>query len=418
MTSSGTPSTEQLQDYDIALREAWEEFCDGLKGQIELVYRPDAPTTELDRAWGVRYLSRYINKALNDVLEYLDPEFPQLWVMQHPTSKSFGDNPDCTYLAARIDGSKTYRIVGNRGSVNWIRFVLSPYEEIIGGSTLTGGQVVNFANEDLKTEWDGSFEVIISPDPHEGNWIKPPEGMSRLMIRQFFGEWDKERPVTAVLERVGWEGQVPAPLTAERMVKALRDTNNYISKDADRWFQWAQFYKERTNEFWQGRPNRPPFGGTEEAERNVGRLLNICFWEIADDEAFVIEFTPPEVYMWLFELNNFWMTSVDYRYHFSSINSKQATTEANGSVILVISNTDPGVPNWLDPAGHAQGLIAGRWIGPAPDAPNVKPSGRVVKLADLEKDLPENHKRITREGRLAQLRRLKNGVDNRFGPGR
>jgi hypothetical protein len=134
MDTSENSVTPELQPYDIALREAWSEFCDGLKSQLDLVYRPNTPTRELDRAWGVRYMSRYINKALNDVLEYLDFDFPQLWVMQHPTSKSFGDNPDCTYLVTRIEGTKTYRITGNRGTAPWVRFVLTPYEELVGGS--------------------------------------------------------------------------------------------------------------------------------------------------------------------------------------------------------------------------------------------------------------------------------------------
>jgi hypothetical protein len=416
-TSADKQPTDQLAPYDIALRDAWDEFCEGLKGQLDLVFRPDAPTTELDRAWGVRYMSRYINKALNDVLEYLDPDFPQLWVMQHPTSKSFGDNPDCTYLVTRIDGSKTYRIVGNRGTVNWVRFVLTPYEELVGGSVLTGANVLTLADEDLQVEWDGSFVVTLSPDPHTGNWIKTAPGMSRLMIRQFFGEWDKERPLTARIERVGQEGERPAKLTAARMTQAFRDANNYIAKDADRWYRFVTFYREKPNQFIAGRPTWA--GGTVvEAERTVGRWLNLCYWQLEPDEAFLIEFDPPETFMWLFELDNFWMNSVDYRYHLSSINSKQAVLEEDGSARIAISNLDPGIPNWLDPAGHLEGLINGRWIRPTPAAENVSPSGRIVKVAELPQILPPSARRITREERLAQLRRLRIGVENRFGPGR
>lgn len=405
-----------MTNYNDDLRAAWEQFCEGLKGQIDLIYRDDTPDTELDRAWGVRYMGRYINKALNDVLEYLDPDFPQLWVMQHPTSKTFGDNPDATYMVARLDGSKTYRITGNRGTVNWVRFVLTPYEELVGGSVLTGANIVTLPGEDMKVEWDGSYTITISPEPHEGNWIKPPEGMSRLMIRQFFGEWDKETPMSAMIERVGAEGEKPAPLTADRMIKALADANNYIAKDADRWYRWTSFYKQNPNSFYKGRPSWA--GGTEEAERNVGRWLNIAYFEIEDDEAFVIEFTPPQVFMWLFELNNFWMNSVDYRYHFSSLNSKQAAVDPDGKVRIVIANKDPGIPNWLDPAGHKEGQVMGRWIGPAPDAENVTPTGTVVKLADLASYLPANVRRTTPEQRIEQWRRLKAGVENRFGPGR
>jgi hypothetical protein len=410
--------SEAQQPYDEQLREAWLTFCDGLKDRLELVYRPGVPATELDRASGVRYLSRYINKALNDVFEYLDPDFPQLWVMQHPTSKSFGDNPDCTYLVARIDGTKTYRIVGNRGTVNWLRFVLTPYEELLGGSNLIGANIVTMPGEQLETEWDGSFSVTISPDPHPGNWIRTEPVNYRLMIRQFFGEWDRERPVTARIERVGQEGETPAALTAERMVRALSDAVSYIERDSDRWYRWATHYQQTPNQFIAGRPQVPPFGGGREAERTVGRWLNICYWRLEPDEALLIEFEPPDVFMWLFELNNFWMNSVDYRYHFSSINSKQAQLEEDGSVRIAISNLDPGIPNWLDPAGHLEGLVAGRWIDPGTGAESASPSARVVKVADLPQLLPAGARRIDREGRLEQLRKLTVGVENRFGPGR
>src|SRR3712207_3506903 len=88
---------------DEVLRRAWSDFCDRLKGAAELVFREEAPKTELDAAWGIRYLSRYIVRALAEELEFHDPLFPQLWILQRPTSKTFGDNPDCVYLVARLD---------------------------------------------------------------------------------------------------------------------------------------------------------------------------------------------------------------------------------------------------------------------------------------------------------------------------
>jgi hypothetical protein len=365
----------------------------------------------------VRYLSRYINKALNDVLEYLDFDFPQLWIMQHPTSKSFGDNPDATYIAARLEGSRTYRIVGDRGTASWLRFVLTPYEELVGGSVLTGANIVSLSGQELVVDENGSFELILSAERRDGNWMQLPPGKSRLLIRQFFGNWDLERPLTARIEQVGKEGQTPSELTAERMVTALRDVNDYITRDSDRWYRWSMFYKQMPNSFYKGRPTWA--GGTAEAERNIGRWLNIAYWMLDEDEAAVVEFAPPDVGMWLFELDTFWMTSVDYRYHFSSINSAQAVADPDGVVRLVIANQDPnGAANWLDPAGHREGLIMGRWIDPAPGAENVTPTCTIVKLADLDATLPSDTSRVSADGRVAQWRRQRDGVMNRFGLGR
>ncbi|MBM3947147.1 MAG: hypothetical protein FJ315_07110 [SAR202 cluster bacterium] len=40
---------------------------------------------------------------------------------------------------------------------------------------------------DLRTEWDGSFQLILSPQPHPGNWLKTSPDTYQLGIRQFFG---------------------------------------------------------------------------------------------------------------------------------------------------------------------------------------------------------------------------------------
>jgi hypothetical protein len=47
----------------------------------------------------------------------------------------------------------------------------------------------------------------------------------------------------------------------------------------------------------------------------------------------------------------------------------------------VIARRDPGVPNWLDTAGHARGGLALRWVG-AESIPHT--TGRVVPLRDLK----------------------------------
>lgn len=62
--------------YDQLLKEAWNGFCERLKGASKVVFRDTAPATSLARAEGFRYLSRYISRAFNVVLEYNDPLYP------------------------------------------------------------------------------------------------------------------------------------------------------------------------------------------------------------------------------------------------------------------------------------------------------------------------------------------------------
>jgi hypothetical protein len=62
-------------------------------------------------------------------------------------------------------------------------------------------------------------------------------------------------------------------------------------------------------------------------------------------------------------------------------NSGRAALRPDGSATLVVAGRDPGLGNWLDTAGHAEGTMCFRWLLAADDPP--VPALRVVKLAEL-----------------------------------
>jgi hypothetical protein len=74
------------------------------------------------------------------------------------------------------------------------------------------------------------------------------------------------------------------------------------------------------------------------------------------------------------------MESLDYRYHQIALNHSHVTPRADGSVRLVVAHEDPGVPNWLETAGHRRGTMCLRWVG-AREQP--QPATRVVALRAL-----------------------------------
>jgi hypothetical protein len=90
---------------------------------------------------------------------------------------------------------------------------------------------------------------------------------------------------------------------------------------------------------------------------------------------------PPECDFWNFQLANWWMESLDYRFHKVHVNKHTAVYGADGSVEIVVSARDPGHPNWLDTCGHGRGTMCVRWIR-AKTHPD--PEARVVKLSELE----------------------------------
>ena len=86
------------------------------------------------------------------------------------------------------------------------------------------------------------------------------------------------------------------------------------------------------------------------------------YWELAPDEALVIEATPPRCDYWNFQVNNWWMESLDYRHHRIALNHHEAQLEADGSVRLVLAHEDPGVANWLETTGIRSFNIAIRAV--------------------------------------------------------
>ena len=107
-----------------------------------------------------------------------------------------------------------------------------------------------------------------------------------------------------------------------------------------------------------------------------------AYFDSAEDEMLVVEVTPPECEYWMIALHNHWMETLDYVHHQSTLNCHSAALKPDGSVRFVVAHSDPGMPNWLDTAGHHRGTVGVRWVDP--DVQDVLPSTRVVKVGSLD----------------------------------
>ncbi len=56
------------------------------------------------------------------------------------------------------------------------------------------------------------------------------------------------------------------------------------------------------------------------------------------DEALVIQVKPPDCDTWNFQLNNYWMESLDYRYFNICINKGNAQYNEDGSVEVIVTH--------------------------------------------------------------------------------
>lgn len=386
-----------------SLSLAWNTFCDELKKAGEIPLAMTLPNTERDRTTGYLQLFRNLSLAFDFHYEFNDPLFPEFFRYFGPTRKQGGDNSDCIYVGATVNGQYNYRISGDRGTSKYFSIVL--VEE---GKTPWGGKVTSrLFGQEIVTDDHGQFELIISPDKHEGNWLQSNDKTFRVTIRQYFADWENERPMYASIERISGPEAVTPLLSPEKLAKGLVDSVQWLQESVVYWSKMLERWQQYRNQFksyWQLEENA--------IDATPGGDPLVCYWELDQSEAIIIRVKPPACQYWSVEFGDCWWETVDYRYRLANTNMHYAQLESDGELIVVASHTDPGIPNWLDCSGFSRGYVTYRWM--LSDEHPV-PAVKQVKLRDLYGHLPSNVKRIDEEGRKEQIRTRRSGVLARFG---
>jgi hypothetical protein len=351
--------------------KSWQEFCDTLKSAGSLILAEGSPEDPLDRAEGFRYLSRLARAALETFVEHADPLAPVLHRPVHETAKIGADNPDNYYQHATLSGKYEYRITGSRGTIHYLDFATQTSGVASSGKSRQDGHL---DARDLAIDPDGRFEIRLSCERRPGNWLRMTPETSALIVRQTFLDREREEPAKLRIERLGGDGK-PTPLTPEALDAGLKAAAGLVVGCTALFSGWAKGFQKHTNQL-------PKFD--DKVSMGAGGDPNICYyhsyWKLAPDEALVIEVVPPVCESWNFQLDNHWMESLDYRHHRIHLNKHTARYGADGSVRIVVAHRDPGVPNWIETAGHAQGTMCFRWIRAQA---HPQPQTRVVRLSEL-----------------------------------
>jgi hypothetical protein len=366
--------SEGIRVEQVVEGRAWEAFCDALRDAGAVIRRPGSPADELDRAEGCRYLTRLARLALEKFVEHADPAAPSFYRLSHETAKIGCDNPDSLYLNATIDGRYEYRLRGTRGSAAYLGF--GTYYGHYGSKARSGCSGYLEAS-DLALAEDGSFELVLSCERRPGSWLPMEPDTSMLIVRQNFLDRTRERPAELAIERIGAPGAAgpPAPLSAAALAAGLTDAARFVTGTATLFADWAEGFAREPNVL---RPMDPAVTGGAHGDPNIH--FHMGYWRLAPDEALLIEARPPACDFWNFQLNDHWMESLDYRTRRIHVNSRSTVYRPDGSFRLVVAHEDPGVPNWIDTAGHARGTMGLRWIKAAT---HPTPATRVVKLRDV-----------------------------------
>lgn len=315
-------------------------------------------------------------------------------------------NADTAYRTTRVAADGVYRLRGLKGGLRMFNVSQAPPSPGEPGFK-PGGQRPSHDFNALAEDAEGRFDVVLSaerPEGHAGDWWRMEPTTNKLLLRMVSADWAGEADPTLSIERLDRPVPRPRPTAAdlEARLRRLPVATDFI----------ALLFVDHVEQLRQGGyVNALKVFDVVAMGGLAGQFYYEGAYDLADDEALIVEATVPAQchYRSLILTNGIYETTDWYNNH-ASLNDAQAPADADGVLRIVVSAKDPGVANWLDTSGYAQGLIQGRWFG---CDTNPVPSVRKVALAEVRQALPPETPTVTPEQREAITRERRAALQQR-----
>ena len=376
--------------------EAWQQLVsrlDGLGNRMSAAeVLPDDPVV---RSEAFLHLTQQLLCWLEWSIGYGDPAEPAFQRQNDLVTPWGGPNADNVYRHARVSPHHSYVVRGRMNSCE--EFVLAIREGF--RHTDRPATLAELTASDIGIGPDDDFELIIGGRGPEPNRIPLPEGAIMCSIREYYVDWRAREPATWTIERVSGDPE-PPPSYRSGLDEALDLTERSLVF----WNEYMRAARDRQED--------NTFGSKVDVPRGLGiSQFLFCFYDLAPDEALVVECEAPDARYWSFQV---------YGLHFfrpldlvrtTSLNCLQSAPSADGRVRIVVAHHDPGVANWLDTTGRPTGLLNYRhfWGAPLPN-----PRTKVVPFDMVRAALPADTPTADRDERAAQMETRRRHLAWRF----
>lgn len=354
------------------------------------------------------YMFHYaMRAAVNDpqypaIMRFMTP--PHHWFGRDvPGSRWAGDSPDFIYRVITTSYGPRYEIHGRATSAE---------RPTVTYSLLADRQASSMVHSTLNSvamefSPDGAFTITMDPSPADGrpNHIQTMPDCYAVWVRDQLGDWSTTSANR--LRVVSLDPPSRQPLSDDDLAlwgaNAARDGLYYM------------YYLTRTTFLQDKNVMRTPKSTLDQGgmpgQYSAGGVL-----DLAPGEAYIVTCNAAGAMFRNTQLTNYYWMTWDYWDRQTSLNAGQMAPDADGNFTLVYAAQDPGVHNWVDTCGRKEFRMGHRWqsfIHGEPDE-ELFFRGKLVKFADLERELPAGVKRVDAAARRAQMARRKAGYDQRF----
>lgn len=376
---------------DAELFETWSDACRRLERLgAELQHDPFRQDRD-GRVASVAHLVQQLVCWLEWSVLHADPRRPAFHRQNDLITPWGGPNADNVYRHTRVAADRTYRIRGRMNSCE--EFMLAIRAGFMGQPTW--GTLHQVEASDLGIAAGDDFELFLGGPQRSGNWIPLPEGAVMASFREYYFDWRALEPAVLTVECLDDDAKVAAPPRDSAAVTAdLRAAIDGVEHSIRFWNDYLVGHRATGTDNEIAQPMKVAKGL---AAANYG----FGFWDMADDDAIVLESSVPDARYWsvqLYDLGTYEL--VDPADRITSLNHRQAQVDPDGKVRFVLSNRDPGVANWLDTGGRRTGQFTFRWFWANGD-PTY--SSRLVRVDELADALPPDGARVTAAARAATM---------------
>ncbi|MDJ0847967.1 MAG: hypothetical protein QNK04_06310 [Myxococcota bacterium] len=380
--------------------EAWRRFCRRMEALGERILADDFPNSPTDVTEGIAHLADQVSCWLGWSLAHADTSAPFFHRSNDLFTQWGGPNQDNAYHHARIDPRHRYRIRGRMHGCE--HFVLTLR---VGFMHMKAwGTKAAISSADLGVGPGDDFEILLGGDDSEPGWTPIPQDVTTVSLREYYVDWQPSEPAVFTIECLDPTPAAPGPepgTVAARLDHALDQVESSM-------LGWNEYLREH-----RARGTDNAFASPETVAKGLSDArYAFLFWDLAPDEALLIETDVPRARYWGLQLATLgWFEPVDPVHRITSINQHQARPGRDGQLRFVLAHRDPAVPNWLDTAGHRNGLLTYRWFWPESDP---SPTARVLPLRQLGDALPADTPEVDAAERRADIAARKAHLAWRF----